>query len=88
MPNGNSENSEFSIYTNDCVERINALQIYSRWGELIFQASDFEPNDTRGSWDGTFNGQNLDPGVFVYTAEILFNDGKLERVVGDVTLLK
>ena len=88
MPDGYGVDSQFRIYTNGAVKRIQNLQIYSRWGELIFQAIDYEPNEQIGIWDGSFNGSNVNPGVFVYKAEILLKDGSIKLYVGDVTIIK
>ena len=47
-----------------------------------------DPNDPNFGWDGTHSGQLLNPGVFVYTAEIEYKDGVEEVVTGDVTVIK
>jgi gliding motility-associated-like protein len=42
------------------------IQIYSRWGNLVFQG---EPN----GWDGMYNGANLPDGAYFYVLD--FGDG-------------
>ena len=87
-PNEDGNNDEFMIFSILGVKEINSFQIYSRWGELVFSDSNFQPNDPTNSWDGTFNGEVLNPAVFVYFAQIEFLDGKVILYKGDVTLLR
>jgi hypothetical protein len=39
-------------------------------------------------WDGTLRGRSLNPGVFVWVAEIEFVDGEVEVFRGDVLILR
>jgi gliding motility-associated-like protein len=70
------------------VVRINTFQIYDRWGEQVFEAEGFQPNAPTEGWDGRFRGQELQPGVYVYYAEIEFIDGEVIHYEGDVTLIR
>jgi gliding motility-associated-like protein len=86
-PNGDGINDIFSITFEDpsLVERID-VSIYDRWGNLIHTSRDhlFE-------WDGTFEGEPMMPGVYVFRAEIEFVDPALNPLVilhGDVTLVR
>ncbi|MGB3619525.1 MAG: PKD domain-containing protein, partial [Catalinimonas sp.] len=60
-----------------------ALQIYSRWGELIFESIELG----RG-WDGYYKGVLVKQDVYVYRVEVKFMDGRRETFVGDVTLVR
>lgn len=40
------------------------LKIYNRWGEIIF-----ESNDHTVGWDGTYNGQLVQDGTYLWTVE-------------------
>jgi hypothetical protein len=68
------------------VVKIKSLQVYSRWGEAVYERRDFDPGDTQTGWDGTFKGQRLDPAVFVWQALVLYIDGQETFFSGDVTL--
>ena len=88
-PNDDGANDIFYIRTKgDDVEKINKLQVFDRWGSLLFNNQNFPPNDPDQGWNGRFNGSVMTPAVFVYYAEILFKDGHTEIVSGDVTLNK
>jgi gliding motility-associated-like protein len=68
--------------------QINELQIFDRWGTLVFQNQDFAPNDESLGWDGNFQGQPLNAAVYVYQASVLFSDGETVTFKGDVLLLR
>ncbi len=88
-PNDDGFNDVFRIRSNaKSIVKIKEFAIYDRWGELQFEANDFDLNDKVGEWDGrTPSGRELSPAVFTYYAVIQFIDG--ESVFrGDVTLIK
>ena len=87
-PDNNGRNDEMMIYGGKDVKEIKAFKIFDRWGELVFEDYDFQPNDPAHSWKGTLNGQALNPAVFVYYAEIEFIDNRVEIYQGDITLLR
>jgi gliding motility-associated-like protein len=82
-------NDELTVYGPvDEVRRINRFAIFDRWGEQVFEARDFAPNDPTAGWNGLHQGQMMDPGVFVYLAEVEFVDGEVVIYEGDVTLIR
>ena len=89
-PNNDGRNEEFKIYTGPGVESINYLHIYDRWGNLVHSETGLLPDPAgAGNWDGTFDGELLNPGVYVYVAEISFIDNHTTLIYrGDVTLVK
>jgi gliding motility-associated-like protein len=60
------------------------LQIFNRWGQLIFTSSSL---DGRG-WDGRFNDMAQPEGVYVYIIDATFKDGQKEHHQGNLTLLR
>ena len=85
----NSTDNRFTIFTGaDDIESIQELRIYDRWGNLIFVNENFQPNDPSLGWDGRYNNQQVDPGVFVYMAVLKYPDGTTELFAGDVTVIK
>jgi gliding motility-associated-like protein len=59
------------------------LYIYNRWGELIFHGTD----PSKG-WDGTYKGELLNAGVFVYYFRGTLLDGTEISQKGNVTLVR
>lgn len=60
------------------------MQIWSRWGDLVF-----ESNDPAEGWDGSSarGGKTLSPGVYVYNITMLGPRGEPYHWEGTVTLL-
>ncbi len=89
-PNGDGRNDDFKIFTGLGVVSVNYLRIYDRWGNLIHVENNLLPSPTgTGNWDGSFKGEQLNPGVYVYVAEITFIDNNTTLTYrGDVTLVK
>ena len=76
------------IYTGKGIEKVNMFRVFTRWGELVHEASDFVAGDFKDGWNGSFKGNMMNPGVYVYFAEIEFTDGTKEIFRGDVTLMR
>ena len=87
-PNVDGINDYFTVYGGPAVENIMKMQIFSRWGELVFEGQNLPINTEGVGWDGTFNGERMGSGVFVYLIEVLFIDGSVGLYKGDVTLLR
>ena len=64
------------------------MEIYDRWGNLVFQNKNIEANQPEDGWDGTFNGQDCMSGVYIWTANLRFKNGAQELISGDITLLR
>ncbi|MEO0877085.1 MAG: gliding motility-associated C-terminal domain-containing protein, partial [Bacteroidota bacterium] len=87
-PNGDGSNDSFTIFSGNDVVNIRTLRVFSRGGQLVFENENLFPGDLSMGWDGSFNGELLNPGVFVFFAEVEFFDGKVELFQGDVTLIR
>lgn len=88
-PNGDGINDVFLIYSkSNIVSNINSFAGYDRWGNRIWIFNNFSPNNISYSWDGTFKGRPVNPGVFVWTAEIEFINNETKTFSGDVTVVK
>ncbi|MBC7884341.1 MAG: gliding motility-associated C-terminal domain-containing protein [Saprospiraceae bacterium] len=86
-PNRDGNNDYFQPVIGPGVEEVQTFSIFDRWGNLVFEKSNYRPDPTgTDGWDGTFNGQRLDPAVFVYYTSVLFIDGKVIEYSGSVTL--
>ncbi|TVQ51007.1 MAG: hypothetical protein EA362_01010 [Saprospirales bacterium] len=80
-PNGDGINDEFRVYSNG-LSGI-TLQIFNRWGTLVF-----ESHDENQGWDGTFKGEILDPGIFVFQLTAFYLNGTSEKHSGDLLLVR
>ena len=87
-PNEDGFNDLLFVQGGEEISQVLNYKIFDRWGALIFKAENFGINDETVSWNGTQNGQDAAPGVYVYLVEVEYIDG--ERIIfsGDVTLLR
>lgn len=81
-PNGDGVNDVFRVLNRD-VSKLK-LQIYNRWGELVFETTDpFE------GWDGMYKETKQPLGVFVWQCEYqLGTDPQLRNAKGNLTLVR
>lgn len=86
-PNGDGNNDLLLVHGLNGT-RILRFRVFDRWGELVYERSDFVVNDPAVGWDGTFRGQPLNPGVFVWYMEAEYIDGYRETKRGQTTLIK
>jgi gliding motility-associated-like protein len=87
-PNGDQVNDYFTLSAGSGLREIEEMAIYDRWGNLVFQASHFQPDDTAFAWDGTQRGQMLNPGVYVYRLKAIYQDDLIIAMSGDITLIR
>ena len=75
------DNNIFFTYTSGVVEY--KLEIYDRWGEMIFESTDIKLG-----WDGYYKGQICPQDVYIWKAFIKLNTGKIFEKNGNLTLLR
>ena len=84
-PNDDGFNDYFQAYS-DCAFDNYQLQIFDRWGNLIF-----ETNDPQEAWNGKFGGNSLNNGLFVWVLRLQVVENNRPRQIeqsGDVLLLR
>ncbi len=83
-PNGDGTNDKFSPVFKGCTVEFLEMNIYSRWGELVFQG--IYPNEL---WDGkNLNGWDAHSDVYYYVVSFKVKGGDLERRNGQLTLIR
>lgn len=87
-PNDDGVNDFFTIYGDGEIEEVSELQIFNRWGAQVFAARGFVPGSPVGRWDGRYAGRPAPAGVYVYQAQIVFDDGNVRALTGALTLVK
>lgn len=88
-PNGDGTNDIFMIHSDPkSVVEIKSFLVFSRWGETVYEYYNFQPNNPAFGWDGHHRGTPLNPGVFVWFAQVEFIDGRIELFEGNVHLMK
>jgi gliding motility-associated-like protein len=81
-PNGDGLNDEFAPVGYGVKQF--EMKIFNRWGELIFTTDDIQ-----NKWDGTYLGEKVQPGSYVYdvTAIGFQTNNKLQKT-GTISIVK
>jgi hypothetical protein len=85
---GGADNRILMVMGGSTISRVKRFVVFDRWGEQMFLAENFAPNDEAYGWGGKFDGKDAVAGVYVYVAEIEFVDGETEAFYGDFTLVR
>lgn len=59
------------------------FQVWNRWGQEVFRSN----KNTEG-WDGTFNGEKVQPGVYAYVIKYKNTANESKVLKGNVTLIR
>lgn len=82
-PNNNGLNDVWLPVMDNYGTDVYELVIYNRWGQLIFKS-----NEPKVGWDGTVNGKDAPPAVYVYSITYQNLMGKLGKKEGTITLIR
>lgn len=86
-PDGDGINDRLMVRASGIVS-VNYFRIFNRWGDLIFERANFRPNDPAYGWDGKVRGVVSGPDVFVYTCEVLCENGTSYTYKGNTSIIK
>ncbi len=84
IPDGDNRNDVWlPIFSNlDNVKKYN-VQVFNRWGELVFQT-----NDPSKGWDGNYHGTNCQDGTYTWKMQFTWYDYRVYDKAGHVNLLR
>jgi len=82
-PNGDGLNDYFRIVRYYNIKTLEQFEIYNRWGQLVFSTTDLE-----GSWDGKFNNEWIQDGIYTWKIKAITYDHKTINQSGNVTVIK
>jgi gliding motility-associated-like protein len=80
-PNGDGENDKFEVKGVGISSY--SIRIFSRWGELVFESKNIED-----SWDGTYKGNLVTTGTYVYKINYRSMLGNEYVINGTVTVVR
>jgi len=81
-PNKDNLNETFGVVDHASVQYF-SMQIYSKWGQLIFST-----NDISQKWDGTYKGDNMPNGSYLWMLNYTNNRGRKFYEQGTVMLIR
>ncbi len=84
-PNGDGINDYFfsGKWLRNGVEKFH-LQIFNRWGQLLYETQQGEGL----GWDGRHNQVEQPSGVYIYHISVSYKNGRNEQYKGNVTLIR
>jgi gliding motility-associated-like protein len=85
-PNGDGVNDVFSIRGSGTLVR--HFKVYGRWGNVVFEKSNFSSNDRSAGWNGMINGEPASVGTYVYMIEMQCATGQVFSRKGTVVLAR
>lgn len=85
-PRGNIAANRILMVRATGISSVRSFRIFNRWGKVVFERSNFPPNSPDFGWDGMIDGHMADSGVYVYTAEVICENGVPYTFKGNVTL--
>ncbi len=86
-PDGDGINDKVYVQGKG-IKLIKSFRIFSRWGEMVFEKSNFSPGDPSSGWDGKIKGKAATPDVFVYVCEVVCEKGTPNTYKGNVAIIK
>jgi gliding motility-associated-like protein len=84
-PDGLPENRILMVRASG-IATVRSFRVFNRWGRVMYERSNFAPNSSEYGWNGYINGKKADTGVYVYTVEVVCENGTPYTVKGNVTL--
>jgi gliding motility-associated-like protein len=87
-PDDDGNNDFLFVQGNPYVGEVKIFRVFDRWGELVHESINHNPNDQSFGWNGTMKGQPMNAGVFVWMAEIEFADGDVKVYQGSSILIR
>ena len=86
-PNDDGLNDRLLVHGPEDTDVI-SFRVFDRWGELLYEGNDFKVNDTNNGWDGTFRGEYVNSGVYVWHLTVEYVDGSRESFKGGTTIIR
>jgi gliding motility-associated-like protein len=81
-PNLDGKNDSYGISNPFAIEEFVSIELLDKWGNRVFYS-----DNKFAKWDGTFQGRDVNPGVFLY--RVLYKCGGEDQYrTGSVTLLR
>lgn len=86
-PNGDQTNDRLIVHGQEGTF-VETFRVYDRWGELVYEATEFEVNSEDSGWNGNYRGKPLLPGVYIWQVIVTYPDGREEALQGQTTLIR
>ncbi|MFN8323097.1 MAG: gliding motility-associated C-terminal domain-containing protein [Chitinophagales bacterium] len=83
-PNGDGNNDFMQIYGDINTIAFLDFSVFNRWGEKVFETSNHN-----FTWDGTYKGEVVPQGAYIYTMKVVFINGYSRNdMKGSLTIIR
>jgi gliding motility-associated-like protein len=86
-PNGDGANDIF-FPRGSGIFQVKMLRVFNRWGESVFEKSNFYANDISSGWNGIYKGAKLLPDIFVYAMDVICDNNTVLTFKGNIALIR
>jgi gliding motility-associated-like protein len=86
-PDGDNLNDVFMVRGTG-IANVRSFRVFNRYGEIVFQRFDVQPNTPANGWDGSIRGKKGTPAVYGYIVEVECENGTRYTKNGNVTLIR
>lgn len=80
--------NDFFFFQSPDPGTILSMQVFNRWGGLVYEATDIPFNNERIGWNGNTRGEPSAPGPYIWQAQVEFIDGEVSRWSGTVSIIE
>jgi len=85
---GSTQDAYFTVFAGEGVHQVLSLKVYSRVGATVFERLNFPANDPLIGWNGRWDGQKVQTGVYLWLADVELLDGSKAHFEGNVTVVE
>ncbi|PHI20797.1 hypothetical protein CEQ90_05390 [Lewinellaceae bacterium SD302] len=86
-PNNDGQNDKLFVHGRPGTV-VKRFSVFDRWGELVYEDVDFPVNDLNRGWDGSYKDEDMMGGVYLWQVEAVYEDGSVELLTGQTSLLR
>ena len=84
-PNYDGKNDVFYVLGRG-ISNIKSLQIFNRWGDVVFLKTNFAIGDRSAGWNGMYKNQLVPAGTYIYIVELQCGEETFQQK-GTVTVV-
>ena len=87
-PNGDGNNDIFFVHNSGGIEMIDEIKVFDRYGNLVFDQRSMPFSEAASGWDGRFNGNFVETGVYVFMLRYTTQNNEINVFKGTITVVR
>lgn len=87
-PDEDGINDRFTIFGGPDLSEIEVLQVFDRWGNLLYEEYGLPPSNDQVGWNGKYRNNLVSGGTYIYRAVLRFTNGETQEIKGGIALLR